>query len=165
MIFTGIITVGNFSSSGAFDSSAGPAVRAAVAERGWHTIAEAIVPDDFDQIARTVLDFARLGCRLILTAGGIGISRHDVVPEAIRSIARIEIPGFGESMRRQSSATAPTAVLSRGFGSVVENSLVVSLPENPQGAVECLDFVTGVIPPTVQLLQRENAGGFSKTSA
>lgn len=159
MIPAGIITVGQFPSAPAFQVSGGPAVRSAVAHEGWQTIAEAIVPDHLEQIARTVVDFARLGCHLILTTGGTGISSHDVTPEAIRSVARLEIPGFGELMRSHSMACAPDAILSRGLGAVVENSLVVALPGEPSGAVNCLRFVSGVIPRTVEILQRPAAGG------
>ena len=159
MIPVGIISVGEFPSSEAFQTSVGPAVRAAVAAQGWQTTAEAIVSHNLQQIAETVQAFARQGCHLILTAGGTGIASRDVTPEAIRSIARLEIPGFGESMRMQSVALTPHAILSRSLGAVVENSLVVALPGKPQAAVECLDFVAAFIPRTVELLQREAAGG------
>ena len=58
----------------------------------------------------------------------------------------------------QSVALTPNAILSRSLGAVVENSLVVALPGKPHAAVECLNFVTAVIPRTVELLQREAAG-------
>ena len=158
MIPTGIITVGDFPSSQAFQASGGPAVRAVVAAQGWRTIAEAIVPDDSAQIAETVQAFAHQGCHLILTTGGTGLSSRDVTPGAIRSIARLEIPGFGESMRRQFLALAPRAILSRSSGALVENSLVVALPGNPQDAIGCLGVAAGVIPRTVGLLQQKAAG-------
>lgn len=152
MIPTGIITVGTFPSGEAFQTSGGPSVRAAVAVLGWRTIAEAIVPDELEQIARTVLDFSRMGCQLILTIGGTGISGRDVTPEAVRSIARFEIPGFGESMRTQSKNCSSNAILSRSVGAVVKNSLVITLPGAPAGATEWLGFVAPVIPRTVELL-------------
>ena len=155
MIPTGIITVSDRASAQVYADLGGPAVRAAVATHGWQTIAEALVPDDQAQIANAVQSFARQGCHLILTTGGTGIASRDVTPEAIRSVARLEIPGFGESMRMQSIALTPNAILSRSLGAVVENSLVIALPGKPQGAVDCLGFIAGAIPHTVKILQRE----------
>ena len=46
-------------------------------------------------------------------------------------------------------------VRSRGLGDVykrqVDRSLVIALPGKPQGAVDCLGFVTGAIPHSVKL--------------
>lgn len=155
MIPTGIITVSDRASTNVYQDLGGPAVRAAVAERGWQTIAEALVPDDLEKIAQAVKSFASQGCQLILTTGGTGIGPRDVTPEAIRSVARLEIPGFGEAMRMQSLALTPNAILSRSLAAVVQNSLVIALPGKPQGAVDCLGFVAGAVPHTVKILQKE----------
>jgi molybdopterin adenylyltransferase len=94
------------------------------------------------------------GAHLILTTGGTGVALRDVTPEAIREIADREIPGFGEAMRMKSLAITPNAILSRGLGAVVGQSLVLCLPGKPTGAVECLEFVVGAIPHCVKVLQR-----------
>lgn len=155
MIPTGIITVSDRASTNVYQDLGGPAVRAEIEKRGWRTIAEALVPDDLEKIAQAVRSFAVQGCHLVLTTGGTGIAARDVTPEAIRSVARLEIPGFGESMRMQSLALTPNAILSRSLGAVVENSLVIALPGKPQGAVECLGFVADAIPHTVKILRQE----------
>ena len=68
---------------------------------------------------------------------------------------RVEIPGFGELMRMRSAEITPNAVLSRGIAAVVGNSLVITLPGKPQGAVECLGFVEGAITHAVKLCAGE----------
>ncbi|MEZ5304272.1 MAG: molybdopterin-binding protein, partial [Verrucomicrobiales bacterium] len=98
--------------------------------------------------------FSAQGCGLILTTGGTGIAERDVTPEAIRGIMRVEIPGFGETMRMRSLEVTPNAILSRGLAAVVGTSLVIALPGKPSGAVECLAFVMGAIPHAVKLAQR-----------
>lgn len=147
----GIITVSDRASAGEYEDHGGPAVRAACGERGWKVEAEAVIPDDLDQIQRTIRAFSSQGCGLILTTGGTGVALRDVTPEAIRGIMRVEIPGFGESMRMQSLAITPNAILSRSLGAIVDQSLVIALPGKPSGAVECLGFVEGAIPHTVKL--------------
>ena len=90
-------------------------------------------------------------CGLILATGGTGIAERDVTPEAIRGMMRVELPGFGETMRRESMKITPNAILSLSLAAVVERSLVLALPGKPSGAVECLGFVAGAIPHAVAL--------------
>lgn len=147
----GIITVSDRASAGEYEDEGGPAVKRACVERGWQVVAEAVVPDELSRIQTTIRSFSSQGCGLILTTGGTGITERDVTPEAIRGIMRVEIPGFGESMRMQSLAITPNAILSRNLAAVVDDSLVIALPGKPSGAVECLSFVEGAIDHTVKI--------------
>ncbi|MCF6311985.1 MAG: MogA/MoaB family molybdenum cofactor biosynthesis protein [Verrucomicrobiales bacterium] len=147
----GIITVSDRASAGEYEDEGGPAVKAACVERGWDVVAEAVVPDELQRIQTSIRSFSSQGCGLILTTGGTGITERDVTPEAIRGIMRVEIPGFGESMRMQSLAITPNAILSRNLAAVVDGSLVIALPGKPSGAVECLSFVEGAIDHTVKI--------------
>lgn len=151
----GIITISDRASAGEYQDEGGPALRAEVERRGWFAIAEAVVPDDLGQIQTAVRSFAAQGCGLILTTGGTGLADRDVTPEAIRGIMRCEVPGFGELMRMKSCEITPNAVLSRGLAAVVDDSLVVTLPGKPTGAVECLGFIEGALPHAVKVVRKE----------
>ncbi len=83
------------------------------------------------------------------------MAERDVTPEAIREIMRCEVPGFGEIMRMKSFEITPNAVLSRGLAAVVDDSLVVTLPGKPTGAVECLGFIDGALPHAVKVVRKE----------
>ena len=150
-IAVGIITVSDRASTGEYEDHGGPALRQASEDYGWIVAAEAVVPDDQEQIQRTVRAFSAQGCGLILTTGGTGVALRDVTPEAIRGIMRVEIPGFGETMRMRSLEITPNAILSRSLAAIVDRSLVIALPGKPTGAVECLGFVIGAIPHSVKL--------------
>lgn len=154
LIQVGIITVSDRASQGAYEDLGGPALRQAVEGYGWVAAAEAIVPDDITAIQVAIRSFSAQGCGLVLTTGGTGIAERDVTPEAIRAIMRVEIPGFGEVMRMRSLELTPNAILSRSLAAVVDRSLVIALPGKPQGAVDCLGFVTGAIPHAVKLALR-----------
>ncbi len=153
MIIVGIITISDRAAAGAYEDLGGPALRQASTTNGWTVQAEAIVPDEKSRIQETIRAFSAQGCGLILTTGGTGIAPRDITPEAIREIMRLEIPGFGESMRMQSLALTPNAILSRSLAALVDSSLVIALPGKPQGAVDCLGFVIGAIPHSVKLAQ------------
>ena len=151
----GIITISDRASAGDYEDEGGPALRAEADRRGWRVLAEAIVPDDMARIQESVRSFAAQGCGLILTTGGTGLAERDVTPEAIRSIMRCEVPGFGEIMRSKSFEITPNAILSRGLAAVVDDSLVVTLPGKPSGAVECLGFIEGALPHAVKVVRKE----------
>jgi molybdopterin adenylyltransferase len=153
-ITVGIITISDRAAAGEYDDLGGPALKVAAQEYGWQVLSEAVVPDEISRIRETVRSFSDQGCGLILATGGTGAGERDVTPEAIRGMMRVELPGFGETMRRESMAITPNAILSRSLAAVVERSLVLALPGKPSGAVECLGFVAGAIPHAVALAQR-----------
>jgi molybdopterin adenylyltransferase len=152
-ITVGVITVSDRASQGFYDDLGGPALKEAATRYGWQILAEAIIPDDGARIRETVRSFSAQGCALILTTGGTGAASRDVTPEAIRSVMRVELPGFGEVMRAESMKLTPNAILSRSLAAIVDRSLVIALPGKPQGAVECLGFVFGAIPHAVSIAQ------------
>jgi len=129
-------------------------VKKAAEEFGWKVLSEAIVPDELQRIQETIRSFSSQGCGLVLTTGGTGIAERDVTPEAIRGIMRVEIPGFGEVMRAESMKITPNAIISRNLAAIVDRSLVIALPGQPSGAVECHGFVKGAIPHGVALAQK-----------
>jgi molybdopterin adenylyltransferase len=153
-ITVGIITISDRASAGEYGDLGGPALKEAAQKYGWQVLVEAIVPDEIPRIRETLRSFSDQGCGLILATGGTGIAERDVTPEAIRGMMRVELPGFGETMRRESMKITPNAILSRSLAAVVERSLVLALPGKPSGAVECLGFVAGAIPHAVALAQR-----------
>jgi molybdopterin adenylyltransferase len=111
------------------------------------------VPDEATRIQETIHSLSKQGCGLILTTGGTGIGLRDVTPEAIRTIMRVELPGFGEVMRAESMKITPNSILSRSLAAIVDHALVIALPGKPSGAVECLGFVEGAIAHGVALAQ------------
>jgi molybdopterin adenylyltransferase len=153
-ITVGIITISDRAAAGEYGDLGGPALKEAAQGYGWQVLAEAIIPDEIARIRDTLRSFSDQGCGLILATGGTGIAERDVTPEAIRGMMRVELPGFGETMRRESMTITPNAILSRSLAAVVERSLVIALPGKPSGAVECLGFVAGAIPHAVKLAQR-----------
>jgi molybdopterin adenylyltransferase len=152
MISVGIISVSDRASRGQYEDKSGPALKAFCEKRGWEVAHQAIVPDREKIVRARTIKFAGW-CNLVLLTGGTGIGERDVTPEAVRAIATKELPGFGEVMRARSFARFPHAILSRSLAAVVGTSLVICLPGNPKGAVECLGFIADAIPHAVELLQ------------
>ena len=154
-ISAGVVTISDRASQGLYDDLGGPALKQAAESYGWKVVNEALVPDERREIQRAIREQVAKGCHLILTTGGTGVAARDVTPEAVREIARRELPGFGEVMRMESLKLTPHAILSRNLAVVVDKTLVICLPGKPSGAVECLGFVVRAIPHCVEVLQEE----------
>jgi molybdopterin adenylyltransferase len=157
-ILAGIVTISDRAWRGDYDDLGGPALRKAAEDKRWQVLAETLVPDEKPQIQRAVRELIDKGCQLILTTGGTGVALRDVTPEAVREIAVRELPGFGETMRRESMNVTPNAILSRSLAVVVGKTLVICLPGKPSGAVECLGVVAGAIPHCIEVLQQAPTG-------
>ena len=156
MISVGIITVRDRVSRGEYEDRGGPARRQFCDERGWKVTGQAVVPDEQPLIQAKTKELTGT-CKLVLLTGGTGIAERDVTPDAVRAIATKELPGFGEVMRAKSFDRFPQAILSRSMAAVVGKSLVICLPGNPKGAVECLEFVAAAIPHATELLSGHTA--------
>jgi molybdopterin adenylyltransferase len=140
----GRITISDRAAAGLYEDQSGPEIERAL--RRWFGIEAqfmvAVVPDDREQIAATLRDFAdQQRCDLIVTTGGTGIGPRDVTPEATRAVLEKELPGFGEIMRAQSFPRVKTAILSRATAGVRGSALVVNVPGKPGAVGECLELL------------------------
>lgn len=152
-ILVGLVTISDRAARGQYADRSGPALRDAVIGLGWRVLVESVVRDDKREIQHAIREQLAQGCQVVLTSGGTGIAPRDVTPEAVREIALRELPGFGEAMRAASLQRTPHALLSRCLAVIVEKSLVLCLPGNPTGAVECLRAVAAAIPHAVEQLR------------
>jgi molybdopterin adenylyltransferase len=145
-----ILTLSDKGSRGEREDLSGPALRDWLAERGVTVACMAMMPDELEQIAATLEDWAvRLRADLILTTGGTGVSPRDLTPEATRRVIERELPGFAERMRQESLKKTPHAIISRALAGIRGETLIVNLPGSPKGAVENLAAVWPAIPHTI----------------
>lgn len=148
-----ILTISDSAAAGTREDRSGPALAARATQFGWQIAHTQIVSDDSGEIAKAMANLADSGnVDVILSTGGTGLALRDVTPEAVRTIADREAPGFGEVMRAKGLASTPMAALSRSSGYTRKSVLILTFPGSPRGAVESLEAVAGLIPHAVQLL-------------
>ena len=140
----GRLTISDRAAAGVYEDRSGPEIENILG--GFFgsevTFEAVIVPDEAELIAATLRQLADvLGCELVVTTGGTGISVRDVTPEATRSVLEKELPGFGEIMRAQSFAKIKTAILSRAIAGTRGRTLIVNLPGKPSAVRECLEIL------------------------
>src|SRR5262245_39239064 len=123
-----ILTISDGAAAGTREDRSGPALEAKVLELGWKVVFKKIVPDNAPQIAHEITALTDADTDLVLTTGGTGLGPRDVTPEAVRSLAHREIPGFGELMRAEGRKSTKFADLSRGGAASRGATLIISLP-------------------------------------
>lgn len=155
MISVGIITVSDRSSKGARDDLSGPAIRQWAEGKGYRVEKEVIVPDEFEDIRKALIEFSDSGMNLILTTGGTGFAPRDVTPEATIAVIEKQAPGFAEVMRMKSYQVTHHAMLSRAVSGIRKKSLIINLPGSPKAVRENLVFIETSIPHAVELLQNK----------
>lgn len=139
-----LVVVSDRAAAGTRPDTSAALLRPALAAAGFALCEVVVVADERPAIAQAIRDGARRAA-LVLTTGGTGVGPRDVTPEATRDVIELEVPGLGEEMRRRSMATQPKALGSRALGGVLGSSVVLNLPGRPEGAVDCLGYVGGVL--------------------
>lgn len=149
-----IITVSDKGARGERIDLSGPEIARLLKEIGAEVIHTAIIPDEKEIIAATICECAdKIGCDLILTTGGTGVSPRDVTPEATLAVVDRLVPGLAEEMRRISAAKTPHALLSRAQAGIRNRSLVINLPGSPRGARENLMAILAALPHAVEKIK------------
>jgi molybdopterin adenylyltransferase len=153
MIRVAVVTVSDSAVAGTRADVSGPALVQRITQLGWQIAGTKLVIDEVSEIAAVMKDLAEsVEIDVILSTGGTGLGPRDVTPEAARSVATSEVPGFGEVMRAKGRNSTPMASLSRSGAYTRGATLILTLPGSPRGAVESLEAVMDLIPHAVNLL-------------
>ena len=139
-----VLTVSDGVFAGTREDMSGEAVEERLAGLGFD-VRRAVVADEPDEIGRLVAKAADNGTRLVVSSGGTGLGPRDRTPEGVTPIVDYVIPGFGEAMRTEGRTHTPLASLSRSFGAVRGQTLIVCVPGSPRGALESLDAVEMIL--------------------
>ena len=136
--------------------TAGAALEALIAAKGWTCLNRVVVKDDRETIAAEIMRGAdELHADIVLTCGGSGLSLRDVTPEATADVCDRNVPGIAEAIRAYSLQITPQAMLSRAVCMQRGRCIVVNLPGSEKAARENWAAIEKVLPHAVKMM----AGG------
>jgi molybdenum cofactor synthesis domain-containing protein len=153
MIRFGVLTISDRSSRGERADLSGPALVDEITRSGWTVARSGLVPDEQQDISRTLIEWADSGqMDILLTTGGTGFSPRDVTPEATLAVIQRQAPGLAERIRDESMKITPHAMLSRAVAGIRGKTLIINLPGSPKAAVESIRVVSPVLEHAVELM-------------
>ena len=150
-----VITASDKGARGEREDKSGDKAEAMLKEAGYAKVHRALLPDEKEELAAKMREFADLGIALILTTGGTGFSPRDVTPEATLAVCERLAPGIPEAMRALSLKITPRAMLSRAAAGIHKRSLIVNLPGSPKAVEECLGFILPSLAHGLEILRGE----------
>lgn len=149
----GILTISDRGAGGEYEDRSGPLVANILkSSTSWTISHRAVVPDELDAIAATLIRWCNEGVNLILTSGGTGFAPRDVTPEATLSVIEREAPGIAEALRAASLGITQHAMLSRAVAGIRGRTLIINMPGNPKAVRENLQVLLPILPHALALL-------------
>jgi molybdopterin adenylyltransferase len=154
MIRVAVLIASDTRSSGINKDESIPVLKTFIEKQGWTLTDYGIVPDEIELLKNELIRYAdKEKVDLILTSGGTGFSKRDVTPEATMAVIDRETPGYAEAMRMKTYDVTPLSILSRAIAGIRGNTLIINLPGNPKGAIECLEVIKEAIPHGIEIIQ------------
>jgi len=150
---TGVLTISDKGSQGKRVDESGKTAVSLLQGAGFSVVQTKIIPDDRQQITRTLIEWAdedRLS--LVVTSGGTGLSPSDVTPQAMKEVIDFEVPGMAEAMRAESLKKTPHAMISRAMVGVRKRCLIINLPGSPGGVRDNLSVVLPALKHALEKL-------------
>jgi len=135
-----VIVCSDSVSKGIKEDSAGKAIMAKLETMGVEVSTYEIIPDELELIRQKALTYANTN-KLVIFAGGTGLSKRDVTPEALEPLLERRIPGIEEAIRSYGQRIMPYAMLSRSVAGTIGDCMVLALPGSTNGAKESMDAV------------------------
>lgn len=145
-----VITASDGAAAGVREDASGARVSDRLEALGF-SVERLVIADDREAIEAALVDGAARH-PLVVTTGGTGLTPRDVTPQATQAVLDYEVPGLAEAMRAVGRATTPFADLSRAVVGVRGRSLIVNLPGSPNGALESIDAIAGVLEHAIDTL-------------
>ena len=152
-----VVTVSDGVFHGTREDRSGAALVSLLRKDGFDVGGPEVVPDEIERITEAVITAVTRGVDLVVATGGTGLGPRDVTPQAIAALVDYQVPGIGETMRREGANSTPMAVLSRSLAGVRGQTLIVSVPGSMSGAVESLQAVLPVVAHAIKLLQGDTS--------
>ncbi len=157
MIYSvGIITSSDKGYAKEREDKSGDTIQEIVEAQGFKVIKRTILPDERAMLSQEISEYCdNLKVNLLLTTGGTGFSKRDIMPEATLDVIERATPGISEAIRMYSMQITKRAMLSRAVSGIRKDTIIVNLPGSPKACKEALDFVLEDLKHGIDILLGE----------
>lgn len=108
---------------------------------------KSLIPDEKEELIKTIDKQIFEGVDVILTTGGTGLDTRDITVETVESLFEKKIDGFGELFRVKSfEEIGSGALLSRATAGIYKKTLIFSMPGSPNAVKTALSLIIDELP-------------------
>jgi molybdopterin adenylyltransferase len=158
LITAGIITISDRGWRGEREDISGREARKLLKGVSIEVLDYEIIPDEKEIIVDKLIEFTdKKRLDLIVTTGGTGVSPRDATPDATLEVIEKEVPGMAETMRRESAALTPHAMISRAVTGIRRNSLIINLPGSPKSVRENLTVILPALRHALEKIKGDDS--------
>lgn len=137
------------------EDASGKAIVQYMEDRGYELNRLVILPDEREMLSKELKKFVKDKTPLVLTTGGTGFSKRDVMPEATKDVIEREAMGIVEAMRMKSLEITSRAMLSRAVAGIAEDTLIINMPGSKKAVLESLDIIMDAVEHGLGILLGE----------
>lgn len=137
------------------EDASGKAIVQYMEDRGYELDRLVILPDEREMLSKELKKFVKDKTPLVLTTGGTGFSKRDVMPEATKDVIEREAMGIVEAMRMKSLEITSRAMLSRAVAGIAEDTLIINMPGSKKAVLESLDIIIDAVEHGLGILLGE----------
>lgn len=138
---TAVIVTSDGTYSGKREDRSGRLIKERLENYGIANCDYRILPDERDEILKSLQEYYEKKFDLVITTGGTGLGPRDVTADVTADFIDRVIPGIMETARSFGQQRTPYSMLSRGVAGLKGNMVVVNLPGSSKGTKESLDAI------------------------
>ena len=152
-ITCGIITLSDSRKSEKLDLSG--KIIAEEIESRYTLKSKALIPDEKEDLVKTIESMISEDTDVILTTGGTGLDTRDITVECVESLFEKKLDGFGEIFRAKSyEEIGSAALLSRATAGIYKKTVIFSMPGSPNAVKTALDIIIDELPHFVHHVKK-----------
>ena len=124
-------------------------------ESRYTLISRSLIPDEKDELIKSIETMIIDGIDVIITNGGTGLDSRDITVETVESLFEKKLDGFGEIFRAVSyEEIGSAALLSRATAGVYKQTLIFSMPGSPNAVKTALGIIIDELPHFVHHVKK-----------
>ena len=114
-----------------------------------------IIPDERDDLIKSIENMIDEDIDVILTTGGTGLDSRDITVETVESLFVKKLDGFGELFRAKSyEEIGAAALLSRATAGIYKKTVIFSMPGSPNAVKTALGLIIDELPHFVHHVKK-----------